>query len=132
MVVSILILIFVSISITMTPNQIIDYVVNHFSKNPRSLNEQGNCKYNGLNGTHCAFAILCVNPKELNDGLTLNDNLIRKIAILKPEFAGQSFQFYKDIQELHDYGNHWIKTPEGNELTESGIYKVEKLKERYK
>ena len=107
--------------------EIIDFIVNHFETNPRSINEDGDSFYNGPNGEHCAFAILCENPEELPEGF------IRfGIARIKPEFDGQSKEFYSGIQLLHDRDYYWKKTPEGNKLTQEGINEVKKMKKRYK
>ena len=111
----------------LSASQIIDHVVNHFSKNPRSLDKWGSCVYNGADGSRCAFAILCSNPEELPEGYILWD-----IARIKPEFDGYSKDFYRDIQRLHDRGDNWIKTETGNELTQMGIEKVKELKEKHK
>ena len=116
----------------MTPNQIIDHVVEYYKTNSRSINDNGDCVYNGPDGAMCGFAILCENPKELPED-DIAYNLVHYGEVkLKPEFSGQSADFYCDIQSLHDCENYWIKTPEGNELTESGIIRVNKLKETYK
>ena len=110
-----------------TKLEIIDFVVSHFTNNPRSMGADGYCKYNGPNGEHCAFALMCENPKELPEGF------IRfGMARIKPEFDGYSEDFYHDVQSLHDNSGNWKATPEGNELTPLGVKVVEILKEKYK
>ena len=118
--------------IPMSASQIIDYVVNHFENNRRSMGADGFCKYNGLNGEHCAFAILCENPEGFVEGWFPGTLINKRIAKLKPEFAGQSTYFYQDIQSLHDYNDFWIETETGNELSQDGIEKVKELKKLYK
>ena len=111
--------------------EIIDYVVSHFEKNPRSLSSHG-CLYNGPNGAMCGFAILCANPEKLIEDWSPISLIQNGKAILKPEFSGQSGDFYCDIQMLHDNRGYWKITPEGNELTQIGIERVEELKEKHK
>ena len=108
--------------------EIIDFIVSHFENNPRSLSESGDCLYNGPNGSHCAFAIMCSNPEKLPEGKGVFSLIQKRIPKIKPEFAGYSTGFYRDIQSLHDYDGNWIKTPEGNELTLLGVKEVERLK----
>ena len=117
----------------LSPSQIIDYVVNHYKNNPRSKDKNDTmCLYNDHNGTHCAFAIMCENPKQLTEGIKANQLLNKRIAKLKPEFSGQSNGFYNAIQMLHDYSDNWERTLKGNKLTQKGIKEVEWLKETYK
>ena len=116
----------------MTKLEIIDYVVEHYKTNPRSIGINGGCVYNGINGSHCAFGLMCSNPEELTEGEGVVFLIRGNIPRIKPEFSGHSEWFYVAIQLLHDYGSYWEETPEGNELTQKGIKEVEKLKERYK
>ena len=116
----------------MTKHEIIDYVVDHYKTNPRSITSGGLCRYNGLNGEKCAFAILCSNPKELIEWKDADTLINAGIAKLKPKFDGHSAFFYKQIQNLHDDNTYWNKTPEGNELSQRGIEKVNELKEYHK
>ena len=117
--------------IPMTRIEIIDFVVSQFENNPRSLDADGYCAYNGAEGEHCAFGLMCENPKDLIEGESTNVLIQKRIPKIKLEFAGYSTEFYKDIQRLHDYSDNWIKTPEGNELTQRGISEVKKMKKRY-
>ena len=115
----------------MTKLEIIDFVINHYKTNRRSISRNG-CLYNAPNGAMCAFAIMCANPKDLIEENNADDLIKEGIPKLKPEFAGQSNDFYSDIQELHDDSDNWDKTPEGNKLSQDGIKRVEWLKETYK
>ena len=116
----------------LSASQIIDHVVNHFSKNPRSMNADGHrCFYNGPDGEKCAFGLMCENSEELIEGFFADVLIQKNIASIKPEFSGHSIQFYLDIQKLHDRNYFWNKTSEGNELTPKGIDFVSYLKESY-
>ena len=48
--------------------------------------------------------------------------------VLKPQYRGQSYYFWKDLQYLHDTDLYW---DENNELTEAGRDYVNKLKKEF-
>lgn len=98
--------------------EIIKYIKEHFSQNPRS--KDGHlCRYNGPNGEHCAFAICCKDPEVLSvyENKRAFDVLsYLGFEILKEEFMVKDPYFWNSIQEFHDDDQLW----NGMQLTERG------------
>jgi len=114
----------------MTKLEIISFIVTHFTTHNRSIDPIEACLYNGPNGEHCAFALMCEQPKLLPEGITVTQCLHHG-AILKPEFAGFKDTFYNDIQLLHDFKSYLI-SEKGEGLSDKGLVFVAELKEKYK
>lgn len=122
-------------SLQKTRIEIIDWIAGLYNSNNRSTDGL-HCSYNGPNGTHCAFAMMCVDPislREICDGgegpetiAEFKPELI-KPELIKPEFRGHPPVFYAVIQLLHDRESNWNTSG----LTESGRKKVETLKEAW-
>ncbi len=116
----------------MTKHEIIDETVEFYSNNPRSLDEEKeHCLYKGPNNTECAFARMVrdedkVNLKEGWTAKALLNGL--SIDIIKDEYKGYEFDFYNDIQALHDTKRYW----KSGGLTDYGKEKVVELKREYK
>jgi hypothetical protein len=108
-------------------DEIVDYVVEHFSNNPRSISGNGKCLYNGPSGSCCAFA-LCVNEDDRDQLLEYNAASYQLMKfgdkILKDEFKGHGPGFWDSVQDLHDSSANWS----GNELTETGEKAVARIK----
>lgn len=122
----------------MSVKSTVEFVINHFKTNPRSMNpnydvSSPRCLYKGPNGERCAFAICC-NPKvELQENVPAYTILSYKgFDILLPEFAIKNSHFWSDIQYLHDCDDFW--TPNdlgGNDLTEDGLIQVKTILSKY-
>src|SRR6188768_3809277 len=93
--------------------EIIDEIAGHYNLLNRStVYPNGsaivNCRYNGPEGKHCAFAYMCIDPSTLQEGLAATAQLQKYGQdILKPEFRGYDNYFYQDIQYLHDEKSNW-------------------------
>lgn len=78
----------------------------------------GKCVYNGVNGEHCAIGrcMLLVFQKQ---GLDLKGNLghgFKSLAsrnyvavddMLQEQYRGHEYEFWADLQELHDNDSYW-------------------------
>lgn len=107
-------------------HEIIDETVEFYSNNPRSIGA-GRCKYIGPNGTMCAFARLVTNPTQLEEGYCCSSKDNWKIAEIKDEYAGYSWDFYRNLQILHDDGDNWSF----GKLSPEGEVFVKELKEQF-
>ena len=114
----------------MTKLEIIDFVVTHFTTHDRSFVPIQGCVYNGQNGEHCAFALMCEQPESLPEGRCASACLSHGV-ILKPQFVGFKDTFYDDIQLLHDRDYFWISL-KGEGLSAVGLEHVATLKKQYK
>lgn len=113
----------------MTTHEIIDYIAGYYNLDNRSTDAPKiMCVYNGPDGKHCAFALMCIDSTLLEEGKNASAILrLNSDSILKPEFRGYSPEFYDDVQRLHDCSENWTKTG----LSPEGEDKVAALKERY-
>lgn len=105
------------------------YKLSNRGTDERGLSKAGNgCLYNGTNGTHCAFARLCINPFNLKEGIPAAI-LIQAHGhnILKEEYRGYPDEFYRELQDLHDTPANWTDTG----VSESGKHYVEALRIRW-
>lgn len=126
----------------MTEIEVIDFTVEHFQNNPRSLGSYKNivtgleisgCVYNGENGEHCAFALFCENPKDLIEGRRASMLLIDETARLKPEVSHIRDKFWSDLQGLHDSDEYWSGVKgQVQSLSLMGENKVKDMKKMYK
>ncbi len=108
-------------------HEIIDEVANFYNLGNRSTYGT-TCLYNGSDGKQCAFARMCVDPSELEEGVGAKNTLDKfGIDILKPEYRGHDYQLFHDVQVLHD--NEWYWTEEG--ISEEGKKYVEELKKKW-
>ena len=114
-----------------TAEQIIEETSKHYNSNNRSLlfDSMGDpiivsgtkiqsCAYNGEGDKKCAFARCCVTeiPPEF-EGKSTNvvlDKLGQ--SILKPEYRGQTRNFWDRLQNFHDNPDNWNE----NGLTKDG------------
>jgi hypothetical protein len=117
-----------------TKVEILDEIVEYYTNNPRSLGERG-CLYNGPNGEHCAFALMCIDPTKLAEKAAASSNLrARGDVILKEEYRGYEADFYDEIQSIHDAGTNWLVNEPGKPgggLSETGQRKVKLYRECY-
>lgn len=112
-----------------TALQIIDEIALLYTVNTRSTEDNDRCLYVGAEGRTCAFGYLCIDPSRLKEGFgAVNQLRNHSHEILKPEYRGYSFQFYRDLQYLHDNKNYWNETG----LSERGNAFVDHLKHTYK
>lgn len=115
-----------------TKIEIIDETVEFYSKNPRSLDENGACVYNGPGGCLCAFSRV-VKPEMRNELVEGNDagSLLSRLGcqILLDDYRIVNPNFWRKIQFLHDNPDHWNGTFTG--LSESGEVYVAELKQKY-
>lgn len=116
----------------LTKIQIIEETVSFYEKNPRSMNENGECVYNGIyNGdtkTKCAFSRCCTSDSKFREG---NNSLNQEMVILLPQYAHIPFDdyFWREIQLIHDSNINWDRVK--NKLSKGGIKVVESLKTKY-
>jgi hypothetical protein len=111
----------------LTKIQIIDKTVEFYSNNPRSLSiNSSQCLYNGPNGEKCAFSRCCTEDSSFNEGESSN---LQDGANLLPQYSHIPYhdQFWMDLQEFHDTEANWDKG-----LTDTGLNRLNKLKEKYK
>ncbi len=84
----------------------------------RSLDNSGACVFNGNNDTHCAVGrFLLAKFKEMGQDLPSNsfpmeqliesNNAIDIDDMLEPKYRGHDFNFWRDLQWLHDNNGHW-------------------------
>lgn len=117
-----------------TAHQIIDETVAYYNEdvNRRSLLDSGydspQCRYNGPDNKHCAFARMC-NPIEANQEGSAASEVIEDCGedILLEEYRGQSLGFYDAIQRLHDSERYW----DSKGITDLGKEQVALLKANY-
>jgi hypothetical protein len=76
------------------------------------------CVYNGKNGEHCAVG-RCFLPEFKEQGVYLNGNIgqgIKSLAsrnnlssddMLQEQYRGHDYEFWSDLQELHDNDSYW-------------------------
>lgn len=104
--------------------EIIEDTLEFYKKNPRAVNEFGQCSYIDGNGNRCAVGryiseehIKQVNEKPFNgqsvDGL---HNEWELDTILIDTARGLDIDFWSDLQHLHDSRKCW----NGNKLTKFG------------
>lgn len=118
-----------------TKIEIIDEVVKHFQKNPRSLNEKHHYVYLNDKGHRCAHSIFIMDDLIKDISEIVKDNwsafhLIEKKGddIHKPEYRGHDPIFWNHIQAIHDEPTYW----DGKRLTTLGRKYVNELKSKYK
>jgi hypothetical protein len=121
-----------------TKIEIIEETVAYYSENPRSVKygSLSKCVYLNENGNKCAFSRCCTDEgvtwlHEQIDVIEEGDSVIQHfLKHLKPEYQGHDFEFWKDIQRLHDNKGYWVN---GNgKLNERGETCVNWLKNKYK
>ncbi len=115
----------------MNTHEIIDLIVKTYSApGSRSVTPEGFCLYNGPDGKHCAFALMCSDPESLPER-RLAITIIKESGdkILKPEFRGHSESFYAQCQHLHDSAHDWDMVNGG--LTEDGENRVRWMKQNF-
>jgi hypothetical protein len=111
--------------------EVIDYIVDYFSSNPRSLNSKGYCAYHGENGSRCAFSLCCKEGVDLSrhEGRAATSVLrINGFDILKDEFKIEDSDFWDDVQEMHDTDRFW----KNGKISEEGGGYVNYLKDKHK
>lgn len=115
-----------------TPVEIIEETIEFYSRNPRSVDSDGNCKYLGPNEIKCAFSRCCkddvdFSPYEGENCASLHD-------FLKEEYSTPTpWAFWRDLQCLHDKKDNWIEeSPQAStrELSEEGKRNASFLKDR--
>lgn len=116
-----------------TKVEIIDETVAFYGADPkgrRSMNKSGTCLYIGFHNTHCAFARCCTD-EGLESLARLEFNLVSDFrdidGIVKPEYAGHSKAFWREIQMLHDNDIYW----DDKGISFDGAQWVESLKSTY-
>ena len=118
----------------MTAIEIIDETIEYYLVNPRGLNDNRKCVYISPSGNMCAVGRCLISPEDiLNPAADSITDLEMK---LKPEYRGHDVSFWSSLQTLHDVDGNW-RTNSGpggikNELTDSGHYRVSKLKDIFK
>jgi len=89
----------------------------YYLKHNRSVNEVGDCVYNGPNGEKCAFSRICIDPSLLPEETDIHEILgdFGK-EILLPKWRSLDKWFLIEIQKFHDNAALW----EGQKLTKIG------------
>lgn len=113
-----------------TKLEIIEETIEHYKNNPRSVNADGHCMYNGNDGAKCAFGRCCTDEGiyALREGESVQEEFLEH---LKPEYQGHNEFFWGAIQMLHDGSDFWEKTQTGNILTDRGIDAYNDMKKAY-
>lgn len=130
-------------TIIKTAHQIIDEIAAKYTSNTRSMkvlndsNFMGDtletkslqCAYVGDEDRTCAFGHMCIDPSVLIEGKRAGIQIDKfGQEILKPEYRGQSNNFYNAVQNLHDTDQNWDELG----LSQQGQNRVEILKRDYK
>ena len=124
----------------LTKIEIIKETVEFYSEdiNRRSASDSNGCRYNGDNGTHCAFG-RCMLPKYQEQGEKLlsndwkietmleNNKIIFHDDVLQEKYRGHEISFWNKIQTFHDTDRFWGV----NRLTSSGVLEFKKLNNLY-
>jgi len=122
----------------MTKEEILNETIKYYGEDTsrRSLDGNGkSCKYIGPSNKRCAFS-RCVKNEHIAE---LGDyegrgasTLLKELGedILKDEYQGHDPSFWMDLQDLHDFGEHWNRNRKYG-LTEEGIHEVEKTCDRF-
>lgn len=115
-----------------TTTEIIEETVQFYLNNPRSVDEEGKCKYNGPNGIKCAFSRCCKDDIDFSEFEGENCNPFLKF--LKEEYSIHTpWGFWSDIQSLHDEKTNWIEeSPQAStrQLSDKGTGEVKRLKDK--
>lgn len=101
----------------------------------------GNCVYNGPNGTHCFVGQFMPNElKELGEGIYDNRGTVEvlienyeNIFENHPIINDENLEFLEKCQALHDVHSHWTNegiSEEGMKYLEKIIYKFELNREQ--
>jgi hypothetical protein len=107
----------------LTKKQIIDDTAKYFNVNNRATND-GGCSYIDSNGNKCAIGRYL--KDELNKFEYFNDIIeeyfdkpvicfsgdgdIFLDEVIKPEYTGHEYKFWRDLQEFHDNNSFWNET----------------------
>lgn len=105
----------------MKATDIIRETVEYFTENKRAveITETGeSCRYNWGDGSHCAVG-RCLDKKyqDMGEDMPGNENSVQGLLdelqvnsidfILQEKYRGHSLDFWTELQELHDFGEHW-------------------------
>jgi hypothetical protein len=137
----------------MTPIEIIDETVEFYKENARAVD--GGCFYLYENGAKCAVGrcftdeVIAKQQKEADSrdeekyrfrsihGINfcfsiavMNSN--NPEDLLKPEYKGQTIEFWRQLQHLHDSPIFWSTENGKNVLTARGTQYLTLLKDRFK
>jgi hypothetical protein len=108
-----------------TTTEILNETAEFYRTHPRSTSSTGTCRYNGPMGEKCAYSRLCT-----VDSIFLEDESshVQHDAVLLPEYAGHTTDFYLDLQDFHDTPTYWVANEQGgNDLTVSGQERLARL-----
>ena len=123
----------------LTKLEILEETLAFYTADPkrRSMDADSNCAYNGADGKHCAVG-RCLMTKYHKLGNKLQKNDWGVVALyenyqfgsidpmLSPRYRGHEFDFWTDLQELHDTSYFWDE----NGITKSGEKWFNTIKER--
>lgn len=98
-----------------------------YTRNTRAVDpENGGCRY-FMNGRCCAVGRCMLNPEQHENYLGGVNRFSDLDALLKSEYRGFPIDFWRDLQDLHDWEDNWDE----NGLTETGKTKVANIKEEF-
>ncbi len=101
-----------------------------YTSKTRGIDQYSSCRYY-TNGTCCAVGRCLQDPKRFAyvGGTVITFNRDHNLeSSLKPEYRGYPMTFWRDLQWLHDNGDHWDE----NGLSEAGKKEVAKIKGNFK
>jgi hypothetical protein len=118
----------------MTANEIVIETVLFYNRSNRGYEEAGSaCRYYTEEGNKCAVG-RCLSEEGLATALDVEAKNGNSLTVsdlhdacdignlLKPEYRGQTIEFWKHLQYLHDCGGNW--TDRG--ISQGGLRSIEK------
>ena len=103
----------------LTQEEIVREIAGSYTRNNRAYSAQwGTCCYTDKNGNHCAVGQCMLAKKRPGINTDLNTDSISRLLgtntnidhLLKEKYRGHGYQFWSDLQRLHDHEPHWTET----------------------
>ncbi len=101
-----------------------------YTSETRAIDHSGSCWYFNA-GRCCAIGRCLEDPKRfasVDDKVNYLDATWGLDLILKPAYRGFTLSFWRDLQWLHDNGEHWDE----NGLSDVGKKEVRAIKRKFK
>lgn len=119
----------------MTKVEIIEETAKQYTTSTRAYDEASqSCEYVTSDGKRCAVGRCIKDDKvelvseRLGNHVVCSLNFLQIKQLFKPEYKGHGFNFWADLQELHDQRTYWNKSG----LSDQGRVFYNLLLERYK
>jgi hypothetical protein len=103
----------------LTREEIVREIAGAYTLKNRAYSDKWmSCCYTDKNGNHCAVGRCMLAKKRPGINTDLNTDSIDKIIgengdldhLLKEKYRGHGYQFWSDLQRLHDHASHWTET----------------------